>query len=158
MVLTAGSLCALEIATNRNSESFLLKTMVLGLIILCMPFLSGCGSGGNGANDPIATDNQNTPSSGGGVGGSSAPSGSATASLAWNPVADSSVHGYYVHYGQQSPHSSGSCAYQQIAYSSSPSATITGLAPNTTYFFAVSATNGRHSACSNEVSLHTAPI
>ena len=158
MVLTAGSLCALEVATNRNSESFLFGTMVLGLIILCMPFLSGCGSGGDGENVSIATDALNAPSSGGGSGGTSSPSGSATASLAWNPVADSSVHGYYVHYGQQSPHSSGSCAYHHIVFSSSPSAIITGLAPNTTYFFAVSATNGRLSACSNEVSLHTAPI
>lgn len=152
MVLTAGSLRTLEIATNRNSESFLFRTMVLGLFILCIPFLSGCGSGGDGENGLIAID------SGGGSGGTSSPSGSATASLAWNPVADSSVHGYYVHYGQQSPHSSGSCAYQHIVFSSSPSATIRGLAPNTTYFFAVSATNGRLSACSNEVSLHTAPI
>ncbi len=157
MVLTTLPLRPRKTPGSTRGKSFLFRSIALGLMVICLPFLSGCGSGGNGANDPITTGNQNTPSSGGGAGGTSAPSGSATASLAWNPVADPSVYGYYVHYGQQSPSSSGSCAYQQIAYSSSPSATITGLAPNTTYYFAVSATNGSHSACSNEVSLQTAP-
>jgi fibronectin type III domain protein len=157
MVLTTLPLCPRKTPEKSTGESFLFRSIALGLIVLCLPLFSGCGSGGGGANDPIATDNQNTPSSGGGSGGTSFPSGSATASLAWNPVADPSVYGYYVHYGQQSPNSSGSCAYQQIAYTSSPSATITGLAPNTTYYFAVSATNGSLSTCSNEVSLQTAP-
>ena len=158
MVLTTLPLRPRKTPEKSTSESLLFRSIVLGLIVLCLPLFSGCGSGGDGENVSIATDALNTPSSGGGSGGTSSPSGSATASLAWNPVADSSVHGYYVHYGQQSPHSSGSCAYHHIVFSSSPSAIITGLAPNTTYFFAVSATNGRLSACSNEVSLHTAPI
>ena len=152
MVLTTLPLRPRKTPEKSTGESFLFRSIVLGVIVLCLPLFSGCGSGGDGENGLITTD------SGGGSGGTSSPSGSATASLAWNPVADSSVYGYYVHYGQQSPHSSGSCAYQHIAYSSSPSATIGGLASNTTYFFAVSATNGRLSTCSNEVSLHTAPI
>ena|SRR5215472_15674897 len=36
-------------------------------------------------------------------------------------------------------------------------ATITGLAPNTTYYFAVSAYNGMSGPCSNEVSTVTPP-
>jgi hypothetical protein len=158
MVLTTLPLRPRNSPEKSTVESFLFRSIVLGLIVLCLPLFSGCGSGGSGENGSIAIDTLNTPSSGGGSGGTSSPSGSATASLAWNPVADSSVYGYYVHYGQQSPHSSGSCTYQQIAYSSSPTATITGLAPTTTYIFAVSATNGSQSACSNEVSLLTAPI
>ena len=33
--------------------------------------------------------------------------------------------------------------------------TLTGLSPNTTYFFAVSAYNGKESACSTEVTTFT---
>jgi hypothetical protein len=40
-------------------------------------------------------------------------------------------------------------------FSSSPSVTVTGLANNTTYYFAVSAYNGLESACSAEVAMVT---
>ena len=140
MVLTTLPLRPRKTPEKSTGESFLFRSIGLGLMVIWLPFLSGCGSGG-GTNDAS--------------GGTSSPSGSATASLAWDPVADPSVYGYYVHYGRQSPHSHGSCQYPEIAYTSSPSATITGLAPNTDYFFAVSATNGMLSACSNEVSHHT---
>ena len=93
---------------------------------------------------------------------STATSGSSTAAviLTWNPVQDSNLTGYYVHFGTQSANSAGSCTYTQSTFYSlaslsnttSPMVTLTGLSPNTTYFFAVSAYNGKESACSNEVS------
>ncbi len=87
----------------------------------------------------------------------------ASASLAWDPNTDPSVVGYYVHYGLQSPNSPGSCAYSNSAYyslaslanASSPTATISGLAMGTMYYFTVSAYNGIESACSNETSKTT---
>lgn len=81
----------------------------------------------------------------------------ATASLAWSPVPDPSVMAYFVHYGRRSPGQPGSCAYEQSQYVGSPSATITGLEPNTLYYFTVSAYNGLESACSSEVSTVTPP-
>ena len=96
---------------------------------------------------------------------STATSGSSTAAviLTWNPVQDSSLTGYYVHFGTQSANSGGSCTYTQSTFYSlaalsnttSPMVTLTGLSPNTTYFFAVSAYNGKESTCSNEVSTFT---
>jgi hypothetical protein len=87
----------------------------------------------------------------------------ASASLAWSPVTDPSVTGYYVHYGLQSPNSAGSCTYTTSTYyslaslanASSPTVTVNGLASGTTYYFAVSAFNGVQSGCSNEVSKTT---
>ena len=81
---------------------------------------------------------------------STAPS-TVAVSLAWDPVQDPSVTGYYIHYGNQSPNSPGSCTYTQSTFASSPTATISGLASGTTYYFAVSAYNGLESACSAEV-------
>jgi len=68
--------------------------------------------------------------------------------------------GYYVHYGTQSPNVAGSCAYpQSVFYSltslsnaSAPSAVINGLTSGGTYYFAVSAYDGKlESPCSNEI-------
>ena len=86
--------------------------------------------------------------------------------LSWSPVQDSSVTGYYVHFGLQSPNSAGSCSYTKSTFYSlaslanklSPLVTISGLTANTTYYFAVSAYNGRESACSNEVKTFTQAI
>lgn len=135
--------------------------VILGLLLLCMPLLAGCGGGGeNPADGPIVS---NTPSQGGGASsppptGNPPPTAAASATLAWDPVSDPSVVGYIVHYGTHSPNSSGSCAYAQSTFSSAPAATVSGLAPNQTYFFAVSAYNGLESACSAEVSMVTASI
>ncbi len=77
------------------------------------------------------------------------------ASLAWDPVNDPSVSGYYIHYGKQSVGQNGSCAYEDAKFVSTPSGTVTGLDPNSRYYFAVSAYNGIESNCSNEVSTDT---
>jgi hypothetical protein len=86
------------------------------------------------------------------------PTPPVSVSLIWEPVTESSLVGYYVHYGLQSANSAGSCAYTQSIYypleslnASSPAVTVSGLVSGTPYFFAVSAYNGLQSECSNEV-------
>jgi hypothetical protein len=106
-----------------------------------LSMLTGCGSGGDGSisgNDP-----------------GSGAAGGASVSLAWNPVIEPGMIGYFMHYGTRPSNSSGSCKYAHSRFTSSPSITVTGLAPNTTYYFAVSAYNGIESACSSEVSTVT---
>ncbi len=120
-----------------------LTTIVTGLLLSIMPFFIGCGTG--------ETGNQST------VTGGPGSSASATASLTWDPVTDPSVSAYFVHYGRQSPGDAGSCTYENSISVDSSSATVTNLDPNTLYYFTVSAYNGLESACSNEVSIVTAP-
>jgi hypothetical protein len=117
----------------------LCTALVTGLLLSIIPLLTGCGDGETGGVAP------------------STPPVGVTASLAWSPVSDPSVSAYFVHYGQQSPNQSGSCAYESSISVNSPSATITNLDPNTLYYFTVSAYNGLESACSNEVSTVTPP-
>ena len=125
--------------TGAACISLRLTAIVAGLLLMMMPFLSGCGGDGEGqASTPADT----------GI----------TASLAWSPVQDSSVYGYFVHYGQQSPDQPGSCAYESSMYVGSSSATVTNLDPDTLYYFTVSAYNGLESACSGEVSTVTDPL
>ena len=118
-----------------------LPAIVAGLLLSIMSLLTGCGVEGESGGQPITT----------------APPASATASLAWSPVTDSSVSAYFVHYGRQSPSQEGSCTYESSIIVDSSSAAVTNLDPNTLYYFSVSAYNGLESACSNEVSLLTAP-
>lgn len=118
-----------------NTMTRLRSTLIVGLFVTT---LTGCG--GEGGDPSILT--------------SATPTG-ATASLAWDPVQDQTVYAYYVHYGRQSAGQPGSCNYEDSQYVSSPSATITGLDPNTQYYFSVSAYNGLSSPCSNEVSTVT---
>jgi len=75
--------------------------------------------------------------------------------LAWDPVQDPTVTAYYVHYGKQPAGQTGMCSYPDTQVASSPNITITGLEPNTRYYFAVSAYNGVNGPCSNEVSAVT---
>ena len=112
-----------------------LTFIITGLLLSVMPLLTGCGGEETGGN-PV-------------------PPVGVTASLAWEPVQDPSVTAYVVYYGRQSPNQSGSCEYERSVYVTSPSVTVEDLAPNTTYYFAVSAYNGQESACSNEVSTVT---
>jgi hypothetical protein len=136
-----------------------LTAIIAGLLLTTMPFLlTGCGGGGGTSSDPSVT--VTPPSSGGG----STPPVGATASLAWSPVQDPSVTAYFVHYGPQSSGQPGSCTYASSEHVAPPSstgtnvsATVTNLAPNTVYYFAVSAYNELESACSNEVSAVTPP-
>ena len=138
------------------------------------PIIAGLGAGaysttvtiiGNGATNspqtiPIdVTISSSTPP------GTTPPPPPPTASvtLAWDPVQDTSVTGYYVHFGLQSPSSPGSCTYTQSVFYSlsslpnklSPSVAVTGLTPGARYYFSVSAYNGLESPCSSEVSTVT---
>ncbi|MEC4889326.1 MAG: fibronectin type III domain-containing protein [Nitrospira sp.] len=122
----------------------LLQSVAACLVIITATLLTGCAGGGEGAPSISSTP------------GTSSVAG-ATATLAWDPVADPTVSGYYVHYGTQSPGQSGSCSYQYSQFVSSPTATVANLSRNTTYYFAVSAYNGLESACSTEVAT-TTPI
>ena len=118
-------------AANPRSAAF--RIALLSFFLVTGSIMTGCGSGDDG--------------------GDGIPTGDASASLAWDPVGG--VVGYYVYYGTQSPNTSGSCAYQQSTFTSTPEATVTGLAEEMTYYFAVSAFNGIESACSAEVSTVT---
>jgi hypothetical protein len=119
-----------------------LTAIVAGLVLTTLSFLTGCGGGETGSDPTVKV----TPGSAG-----------VTASLDWNPVPDPSVSAYFVHYGRQSPHQPGSCAYEHSVSVDSPSVTLTDLVPDTHYYFAVSAYNGLESTCSNEVSTVTPP-
>lgn len=114
-----------------------LTNIVMGLILLIAPLLTGCGGGEESGAEP------------------SAASLGITASLSWHQAQDPSVYAYFVHYGRQSPGRSGSCAYESSVYVDSPSATVTNLAPDTRYYFTVSAYNDLESACASEVSTIT---
>lgn len=121
-------------ATTRQSAA--LRMIVLSLLLLTTAMVNSCGSGGDGGDLSSSA-----------TGGDA--SGPASASLAWDPVGG--VFGYFIHYGTQSPDSPGSCAYAESTFSSTPTATVKGLAANTTYYFAVSSFNGLESGCSAEL-------
>ena len=85
-----------------------------------------------------------------------------TARLTWEASTDSKVVGYTVYYGKESSGEHESCAYAESQAVEAPPATITGLEPNTPYFFAISAYGGdvespAESVCSNEVLVVTPP-
>ena len=124
-------------ATSLRLTSFRIVVVTLGLVTGSI--VIGCSSGGDGGE---LSSNA----------GQTAPNG-LSASLAWDPVAG--VFGYVIHYGPESPGSPGSCTYAESVFSSTPSATVTGLAANTTYFFSVSAFNGIESPCSVELTTIT---
>jgi Fibronectin type III domain len=118
---------------NSTCVSLRLTAIITGLLSI-MSLLTGCGDGGEPGSNP---------------------SPGATVSLKWDPVLGSSVSAYFVYYGKQSPNQSGSCVYERSISVDSPSATVTNLDPDTLYYFAVSAYNGRESPCSEEVSTIT---
>lgn len=112
------------------------RSIVMGMIFLS---LTGCGA--SGEQEPMIPT-------------SSTPSGS-TVRLVWDSINESNIIGYYIHYGKQSPNQPGSCAYDQATYVSSSQGTVTGLDPESTYYFAVSAYNGERGGCSDEVHTQT---
>lgn len=82
----------------------------------------------------------------------------ATAQLTWDASSDPTVSNYYVYYGKQSSGEPGSCSYEASQSVETPPATISGLEPNTLYFFAISANGESESPCSHEVLVVTPPI
>ena len=93
---------------------------------------------------------------GGGEEGGGGPAG-AMVSLGWEPVQHPTPIAYTVYYGKQSAGGQGACNYENSFDVSDPFATVTGLDPDTTYYFAVTASNehGNRSHCSEEVSTVT---
>lgn len=85
----------------------------------------------------------------------------ATARLTWAVHPDPSVTGYRVYYGKESSGELGSCSYETSQSVEAPPAIITGLEPNTPYFFAISAYENEdgesESPCSNEVLMISSP-
>lgn len=150
MAMTALPLRVRQTHCGHIPPLLMLRMAILGLLLVTGLIMTGCGSGDEGG-----------------------PAASAT--LSWDPVDDvqggqvhlglleqagihAVVHGYYVYYGTESQGSSGSCSYPNRVFTSTPSATVTGLTPNTTYYFAVSAFNGLESECSGEASTDSGEI
>jgi Fibronectin type III domain len=123
---------------HRRSVTAAILSLVLGMVLVT---LSGCGTGADGGPQPPSTSSTT----------------GATAQLEWDPVPDPTVTGYNVYFGKQSAGQPGLCAYQNSQFVMAPQTTVTGLDPDTQYFFAVSAYNGLESPCSEEVSTVTAP-
>ncbi len=124
------------------------------------------GSGGEGDEDPLITM---TPTTEG-----------ITAHLTWDRPPDINVARYTIHYGKRSSENPSAeessseepsaeesrledeqdtCARGESRTVEGPSATITGLAPNTSYFFAIRALSDKESEalCSNEIVVVTPP-
>lgn len=93
-----------------------------------------------------------------------------TAQLTWDRPSDFKATGYSIHYGKRSSEEPGSeesdseelsseepnsCAQGESQAVEAPPATITGLEPNTAYFFAIRAFNESESICSNEITAVT---
>jgi hypothetical protein len=116
---------------DANRARAIRMLLMSALIVFTGSLFAGCGSGDEGST------------------GTSLASATASKSLAWDPV--NGVHGYLVYYGSESPGEAGSCAYAESVYTTTPSVTVTGLNPDTTYYFAVSAFNGLESLCSTEI-------
>jgi hypothetical protein len=89
-----------------------------------------------------------------------------TAHLTWDRPPDFNATGYYLYYGKRSPEEPSSeepnleessseepnaCADREGQAVENPSATITGLEPNTSYFFVIRAFNESESLCSNKI-------
>ncbi len=94
-----------------------------------------------------------------------------TAHLTWDHPSDIKVTGYSIYYGKRSSEEPGqeefgseesnseessseepnSCSRGESQVVEAPAATITGLEPNTSYFFAIRAFNESESLCSNEI-------
>jgi len=86
----------------------------------------------------------------------STPTG-ATARVTWDALPDPTVSNYYVYYGKQSSGEPGSCSYEASQSVEASPATISGLEPNTLYFFAISAFGESESPCSSEALVVTPP-
>jgi hypothetical protein len=86
----------------------------------------------------------------------------ATARLTWDASTDPNVQGYFIHYGKRSPGEYASCSYEESQRVGAPPAEITGLEPNTVYFFAISAFGESESEaetpCSNEILVTTPAV
>lgn len=124
---------------SKKTPTKRIPSILAGVVGAIGLFLSGCGAG----------DEQGLMMS------TIASATGSTVTLAWDPVTDPTVVGYYIHYGKQSPNQWGSCSYDHEQFVPSSQGTVMDLDPGSIYYFAVSAYNGLQSACSNEVQTAT---
>lgn len=94
--------------------------------VLFLSSLTGCGGNGDSVTSPSGI----------------------TVSLPWSPAPDPTISAYDVQYGMQSLSPPGDCIYSDsirgpaILTPATLTATVTGLAPNISYCFVVTAYNG----------------
>jgi hypothetical protein len=127
----------------------MVSTTLRVCLLFCLSLITACAGGSSGETASSAQNDN----------GVTASAAQVSVQIAWDAT-DPSAHGYYVHYGTQSPNTPGSCTYpEQLYYSlaslgsaSSPTVTITGLTSGKTYYFAVSASSDDvEGTCSNEI-------
>ncbi len=87
----------------------------------------------------------------------STPTG-VTVRLYWPRSPDGNIFGYSVYYGKEPAQEEGSCSsYEAHQVVEAPPATITGLEPDTLYFFAIKQFNESDKSCVNEIIVPTPP-
>lgn len=147
------------------------RNTIMSMVYLTLLILSLASCAGNGSEGPI---NSTSPTAQAGNGGdqdpviamTSTPTG-VTAHLTWDHPPDFNAAGYTIYYGKHSPEAPNagelvsqepsSCALGEKLTVEDQQATITGLEPNTEYFFAIRALtkNEAESLCSNEITAVT---
>lgn len=130
-----------------------------------------------GVDSPPALDSEGADSEGVSFDGEEDPiitmtptSTGVTAHLTWDRPSNFEAVGYYIYYGKRSPEEPrseesvteessseepSSCSQGESQAVEAPPATITGLEPNTSYFFVIRALNESESLCSNEITAVT---
>lgn len=83
-----------------------------------------------------------------------------TAQVTWNRPSDFNATGYSIHYGKRSSEETpseelSSCSEGESHIVKTSPATISGLEPDTQYFFAIRVFNEAESICSNEITAVT---
>lgn len=87
----------------------------------------------------------------------STPTG-VTVRLYWPRSPEGNIFGYSVYYGKEPAQEEGSCSsYEAHEVVEAPPATITGLEPDTLYFFAIKKFNESDKSCLNELMVTTPP-
>lgn len=87
----------------------------------------------------------------------STPTG-VTVRLYWPRSPEGNIFGYSVYYGKEPAQEEGSCSsYETHQVVEAPPATITGLEPETLYFFAIKQFNESDKSCLNEIMVTTPP-
>lgn len=87
----------------------------------------------------------------------STPTG-VTVRLYWPRSPEGSIFGYSVYYGKEPAQEEGSCSsYEAHQVVEAPPVTITGLEPDTIYYFVVKQFNESDKSCLNEIIVPTPP-
>lgn len=166
--------------TSRNLINLMAS---LAFFVLPLYLLAGCAN--DGTDGPITSSQSSATNGKAGLESDHAPTPGApvaddaedpkidmiltstgvTAHLAWDPPSDFDITGYDVYYKKRSSEESipevseaTGCSDGESQTVDAPRATITGLEPDTEYFFVIRAFNKTESFCSNEIMTVTPPI